>query len=85
MKDLKKKIDETPIKIGVKIGVEGKIFGTVSMKQVCDAFQKTTGIALDKRKIKYKENISSLGTYNIPIELHKTIVANIKLFVVEKE
>lgn len=85
MKELKKKIEETPIKIGVKIGVEGKIFGTVSMKQVCDAFQKATNIALDKRKIKYKENISSLGTYSIPIELHKTIVANIKLFVVEKE
>ena len=85
MKELKKKIEETPIKIGVKIGVEGKIFGTVSMKQVCDAFQKATNIALDKRKIKYKENISSLGTYTIPIELHKTIVANIKLFVVEKE
>lgn len=85
MKELKKKIEETPIKIGVKIGVEGKIFGTVSMKQVCDAFQKATNISLDKRKIKYKENISSLGTYDIPIELHKTIIANIKLFVVEKE
>ena len=85
MKDLKKKIEETPIKIGVKIGVEGKIFGTVSMKQVCDAFQKATNVSLDKRKIKYKENITALGTYSIPIELHKTIVANIKLFVVEKE
>ena len=57
MKDLKKKIDETPIKIGVKIGVEGKIFGTVSMKQVCDAFQKTGHQRLGGNTLRFRSDL----------------------------
>lgn len=85
MKELKKMIEETPIKIPVKIGVEGKIFGTVSTKQIVDTFKNTTGIQLDKKKIKAKENINALGTYEIPIDLHKQITATIKVYVVERE
>ena len=85
MKELKKKIEETPIKIGVKIGVEGKMFGTVSIKQVVDTFFKETGIQLDKKKIKAKDVINTLGTYDLPIDLHKQVSATIKLYVVEKE
>ena len=86
---LKNKIPELKIgntvKVHVKVGAEGKIFGSVSMKQVVDAFEKETGVALDKRKIDYEDTISSLGTYNIPIQLHKEVLAKIKLFVIEKE
>ena len=85
MKELKKLVDSTTIKVYVKVGAEGKIFGSVSMKQVIDAFEKETGVALDKRKINYENTISSLGTYDIPIQLHKEVLANIKLFVIEKE
>lgn len=85
MKELKKIVDSKTIKVSVKVGAEGRIFGTVSMKQVVDAFEKETGIALDKRKINYEDAITSLGTYNIPIQLHKEVVATIKLFVIEKE
>lgn len=85
MKELKKIVDSKTIKVAVKVGAEGRIFGSVSMKQVVDAFEKETGIALDKRKIDYEDTITSLGTYNIPIQLHKEVIATIKLFVVEKE
>lgn len=85
MKELKKTIEATPIKIAVRVGAEGKLFGTVSMKQVVDTFQKETNITLDKRKINYVDNITSLGTFDIPIQLHKEVVATIKVFVVEKE
>ncbi|MBQ8292766.1 MAG: 50S ribosomal protein L9 [Bacilli bacterium] len=85
MKELKKLVDSQTIKVYVKVGAEGKLFGSVSMKQVVDAFEKETGVALDKRKINYEDNITSLGTYDIPIQLHKEVVANIKLFVIEKE
>ena len=85
MKELKKLVESKPIKVQVKIGAEGRLFGSVSMKQVVDAFEKETGISLDKRKINFEETITSLGTYDIPIQLHKEVIANIKLFVVEKE
>ena len=85
MKELKKLVDSTTVKVHVKVGAEGKIFGSVSMKQVVDAFEKETGVALDKRKINYEDTIASLGTYDIPIQLHKEVLAHIKLFVIEKE
>jgi ribosomal protein L9 len=40
---------------------------------------------LDKRKINSADNITALGTYDIPIQLHKEVVATIRLYVVEKE
>jgi len=85
IKELKKLIEATPIKIGVRVGSEGKLFGSVSMKQVVDTFEKETGIALDKRKINSVDSITALGTYDIPIQLHKEVVATIRLYVVEKE
>ena len=42
-------------------------------------------IKLDKRKLDLENSISSLGTYEIPIQLHKDVVAKIKLFVVEEQ
>lgn len=85
MKELKELIERTPIKIRVNTGSTGKLFGSVSMKQVVDAFEKETGVALDKRKILYDDNITKLGTHIIPIQLHKDVQANITLFVIEKD
>ena len=85
MAELKKIIEDTPIKVSVKVGAEGKIFGSVNTKQIVDAFQAETGKVLNKQNIKLDKNISALGTYKIPISLHKSISAIITLYVVEKE
>ena len=85
MMELKKIIEETPIQIGVKVGTEGKIFGSVSTKQIVDAFQKATGKVLNKQNIKLDKNITKLGTYQIDINLHKQVSAKITLYIVEKE
>lgn len=84
MKDLKEKIEKTEIKIAVKVGKEGKLFGSVSTKQITDAMANKLNVKFDKRKIELDTPISSLGAYNIPIQLHKDVVAKIKLFVVEE-
>lgn len=85
MTELKKIIEETPIKIPVKVGAEGKIFGSINTKQIVEAFEKATGKVLNKQNIKLEKNIASLGTYEININLHKSINATITLYVVEKE
>lgn len=84
MKDLKEKIEKTEIKIAVKVGKEGKLFGSVSTKQIADAMTSQLNVKFDKRKIELETPISSLGAYSIPIQLHKDVVAKIKLFVVEE-
>ena len=85
MMELKKIIEETPIQIGVKVGTKGKIFGSVSTKQIVDAFQKATGKVLNKQNIKLDKNITKLGTSQIDINLHKQVSAKITLYIVEKE
>lgn len=84
MKDLKAKIEKTQVKIAVKVGKEGKLFGSVSTKQVIDAISAQLNVKLDKRKIELDNPITSLGAYDIPIQLHKDVIAKIKLFVVEE-
>ena len=82
---VKKVIEETPIKLPVKVGSEGRLFGSINTKQIVDAFLKETGRQLNKQNIKLDKNINALGTYSIPIDLYKGIKANITLYVIEKE
>ncbi len=83
MKELKEVIDNTPVKIIVKVGKEGKLFGSVSSKQIVDEYKLQNNIVIDKRKMLIDEDISALGTYKIPLQLHKQVTATITLFVVE--
>ncbi len=84
MIELKALIEKSPITIAVRIGKEGKLFGSVSSKQVVEEFKLQYGINLDKRKMLYDKDIDALGTYQIPIQLHKQVTAHIQLYVVEK-
>ena len=54
-------------------------------KLICPNCNAQLNIKLDKRKLDLENSISSLGTYEIPIQLHKDVVAKIKLFVVEEQ
>lgn len=85
MKELKLQIEARAITIGVKVGKEGKLFGSVSTKQLVEEFKRAHNIDLDKRKILSDTDIDALGTYKIPIQLHKEVTAHITLHVIEKE
>ena len=85
MRKLKEFIEKNPIKIMVNVGKEGKLFGTVSTKQVVDEYRLKYNVTLDKRKILFDKDIDALGTYKIPIQLHRDVLATITLYVIEKE
>lgn len=85
MKDLKEKIEKTEVKIGVKVGKEGKLFGSVSSKQIADAIATQLNEKIDKRKINLENPLSTLGAFEIKIDLHKDVVAKIKVFVIEEK
>lgn len=84
MKALKEIIEAKPIEIAVRVGKEGKLFGSVSTKQIVEEIKLQQNITIDKRKMMLDDDISSLGTYKIPLQLHKQVTAVITLFVVEK-
>ncbi len=83
--ELKEKIEKSPIKLFVKIGESGKLFGSINTKQIADELKKSHKITVDKRKILLEENIHSLGTYEVNIKLHKDVTAVINLQVLEEE
>ena len=80
---LKEQIDTMTVKVPVKVGANGKLFGSVSTKEVCEKFKEQNGIELDKRKINYTDIINALGTYKLPYEVYNDIIATITLYVVE--
>ena len=80
---LKVQIEKTSVKVTVRVGENGRLFGTVSTKEIVEAFKQQNKIELDKRKMLLDKDINSLGTYKIPINLHKEVQAIITLYVVE--
>lgn len=75
---LKNKLEKTNIKFKVKTGKDGKMFGTITSKQICDEL-KNKGFNIDKKKISCDHTIESLGTHIVDIELHKKVVAKINI------
>ena len=84
MKTLKEKIEVLPVKVFVKIGENGKLFGKINSKQIAGEFKKQNNLEIDKRKIQLKDNISALGNYNVEVKLHKDVTAIIEVLVVEE-
>lgn len=84
MQALKVKVNSMVVKVAVKVGASGKLFGSVSTKEVVEKFKEQNGIELDKRKIMLDTPIDALGTYKIPIQLHKDVTATITLYVIEE-
>ncbi|MGM9942592.1 MAG: 50S ribosomal protein L9 [Erysipelotrichaceae bacterium] len=76
---LKEKIENIVLTFQIKSGKDGKLFGSVSTVKICELMQKQYNIALDKRKFIDKENITSLGTYDLKIELFKDVIATVKV------
>ena len=76
---LKEKIEKIVLTFQIKSGKDGKLFGSVSTVKIFELMQKQYNIALDKRKFIDKENITSLGTYDLKIELFKDVIATVKV------
>lgn len=76
------KLENETIKIGAKVGENGKIFGSVNTIQLADAL-KAAGHTIDRKDIVIKnEPIKEIGTYEAEVTLHKDIKQTIKFEVV---
>lgn len=80
--DLAAKLESETIKIGAKVGENGKIFGSVNTIQLADAL-KEAGHSIDRKNISIKnEPIKEVGTYEAEVTLHKNIKQTISFEVV---
>ncbi|MCT6924269.1 MULTISPECIES: 50S ribosomal protein L9 [Bacillales] len=81
-KDLKDKIEALEVTVKAKSGEGGRLFGSVSTKQIADELQKIHGIKIDKRKMECNDGIRSLGYTNVPVKLHQEVKATLKVHVI---
>lgn len=81
--EIKSKLEKGKVVFKVKCGKDGKVFGTISSKQICDKLN-LLGYDIDKKKIMIKDNLSSLGYFDVDIVLYKKVVATIKIELVKE-
>ena len=80
---LKEKIEKVTVELSAKSGEDGRLFGSITSKQIAEELQKVHGIKLDKRKIELHDAIRTLGHTKVPVKLHKEVVASLTVHVKE--
>jgi len=77
------KIAGASVSIARAVGEEGKMYGSVTTKDIEDAFG-AAGVKIDRKKIVLPEALKTLGTFEVPIKLHSSVTATLKVNVVKK-
>jgi large subunit ribosomal protein L9 len=80
MQKLKQEIEKLNLKFSVKTGESDKMFGQISIKQIKKELENN-GYNIEKTKILLDHPITSLGTHIVDIELHKKVIAKLKITV----
>ena len=77
--DLKSKIEDMQIVIRVKVGEKGRLFGSVTNKEIAESLENDHMIKLDKRKNEVRDPIKNIGEHRVFIKLHPEITGNLKV------
>ena len=83
-KKLKESLEKLTVELQAKSGDGGRIFGSITSKQIADAMQKQHKVKLDKRKIDLENPIRSLGYTKVPVKLHHEVTAILNVHVKEQ-
>lgn len=78
---IKSQVDEVIVKIKAKAGDNGKLFGSVTSKEIAEELKMQHHIKLDKKKFVLPDGIKSLGTTVVDIKIHPGVVGKLKVSV----
>lgn len=84
LEKLKTEIQDKFISVYIKVGADGKTFGHITTKYICEEFENQTGIHLDKKKVELPAEINSVGIFTANVRLDKDIIATFEINVIEK-
>lgn len=82
--ELAKKIEGIECTIAVKVGENGKLFGSVSIPQILEKLAEQ-GVELDKAKVDLAAPLHELGVFDITLKLHSNVTSALKLWIVEEK
>ena len=78
------KLGKVTVKIVGQAGADGKLYGSVTAKDIAEALEKQHGIVIDRRKLTLAENIKTFGTYLAEVKLYTDIAGKVKVVVSDK-
>ncbi|MEH6940868.1 50S ribosomal protein L9 [Bacillus sp. JJ722] len=82
-KELKDKLEKITVEISAKAGDGGRLFGSITTKQIAEALQASSSIKIDKRKMELADGIRALGYTKVPVKLHHEVMATLNVHVKE--
>ena len=81
LKEQAKNLNGKEVSVKIKCGENGRIFGSVTTKEIADAINEL-GFNVDKKKITLKDTIKNLGTYTVEVKFLPEVIAKVKVVVV---
>ena len=81
--DIKNKLEKEKVSFEVKTGKDGKVFGSISSKQIHEKLS-SLGYNIDKKKIMISDSLSNLGITYVDVELYKKVVAKVRVELIKK-
>jgi len=81
--ELAKKIEESKIVIKTKTGEGGRLFGSITSKDIADETKQQTGFVIDKKKIQLSSPIKNIGKFDIKVKLYPEVVATLTVEVTD--
>ena len=81
---VKQRLEETPLSIKKKAGVDGKLFGSVTAKDVVEAVKLALNLDVDKRTIRLDDPIKTTGVHTVEVHLERGVEAQLRLEIEEE-
>ncbi|MDQ1000034.1 large subunit ribosomal protein L9 [Neobacillus niacini] len=82
-KKLGEQLEKITVELSAKAGEGGRLFGSITTKQIAEELQKKHGIKIDKRKMELADAIRTLGHTKVPVKLHHEVLATLTVHVKE--
>ena len=82
-KQFKTELETKQVMVSIKVGENGRTFGSVSTKEISEAAKAQLGYDIDKKKMQLANPIRELGTTLVPVKLHPQVTADLKVVVKE--
>lgn len=83
--ELKTSINDKKVIIPIKTGEGGRVFGSVTTKEIAESIEAAFGVKVDKKKIQLSQPIKAIGTKTVEVKLHAKVTAEVTVETVESK
>ncbi len=78
------KLEGVIVKIVCKAGADGKLFGSVTTKNIADELKNATGIEIDRKKMNIADSLKSFGQYEVEVKLYSGVTGKFNVLITDK-